>query len=758
MSRIPDNGRIGNLIALALTDAKPGESVWVDSEGCEYVAVPSGNAATNAISGPNDPEPISWQPKGPIVLLPDGSTAAASRIASHDAEVVDGTLQLSPLLTTRPGAVTLLSEATCALYASDLKPTGASDNLLTTAMNPANWSMSETTYTAAGVPDHQGGRNGVAIRETVINTAHLIAIDLGSGNVVPGSGALCLELFVRPVNRTEFSLYGYYAGATYSYTDALNLTTEPGDIGNSNSNTKNSVYSATKVAYAGNGWFKISPNITPEAGSNSLFYFKIYGGAWNYAGNTANGFDISGLRLYRPRQEAPIASIWTQATTAKKPTVYPFLAPTGGNALSFEHCSAGNYVTTTTAGMISWAAGGAVTLFRLGRLSSAKAFTTGDSPNVRAENTAATSYFEFGLRESSGTKYYVRQNISGGNDISALSSGNASHLPEVEAVVLNGTTAQFYRDGVADGTTQAFALQALTVARVHKGTYGGYHYHQIGDLIEVPRALSAVEVAAFSAELLARHGLAIEPWKLVVVFGQSNAILRSNSDDIPQLWGPKPRTNVPIDWGYEGALPPGTAVVQSDGFVAAAPDPDLTVNYPYRYTMSLFSIAHTIARQLQGKKVAIINHGLGGSGWDVWADGSALMTATLARIATARARIVGPSSVVALVSSLGEGNCGPGVTDTAVLGQVASAIGAFRTGLSSAALPHILLQLSNRQTALDPYRSIVNAGFTLRAAADPYTALVSQDGLATAGDGTHFTAAAMCETGYRVGRALEPYL
>ena len=80
MSRIPDNGRIGNLIALALTDAKPGESVWVDSEGCEYVAVPSGNAATNAISGPNDPEPTSWQPKGPIVLLPNGSTAAASRI------------------------------------------------------------------------------------------------------------------------------------------------------------------------------------------------------------------------------------------------------------------------------------------------------------------------------------------------------------------------------------------------------------------------------------------------------------------------------------------------------------------------------------------------------------------------------------------------------------------------------------------------------------------------------------------------------
>ena len=94
MAKLPEGGRIGNLAALALCDAQPGTRIWVDSEGCEYIAVPTGNAASNAVAGPVDPEPISWQPSGMIAVDGAGSSAAVSRVRGRTIDESSGTLDI----------------------------------------------------------------------------------------------------------------------------------------------------------------------------------------------------------------------------------------------------------------------------------------------------------------------------------------------------------------------------------------------------------------------------------------------------------------------------------------------------------------------------------------------------------------------------------------------------------------------------------------------------------------------------------------
>jgi hypothetical protein len=75
---IPVNNRIANLVALATLEAPAGTTVWVDSEGCKYEAVPTYQAATNAIAGPSDLDPISWQPSTSRTILLNGTSVNAS--------------------------------------------------------------------------------------------------------------------------------------------------------------------------------------------------------------------------------------------------------------------------------------------------------------------------------------------------------------------------------------------------------------------------------------------------------------------------------------------------------------------------------------------------------------------------------------------------------------------------------------------------------------------------------------------------------
>jgi hypothetical protein len=76
---IPLNNRIANLAALATVDAPAGTEVWVDSESCKYASVPAYQAASDAIAGPSDLEPTSWQPATRIIQQ-NGTSKGVSTI------------------------------------------------------------------------------------------------------------------------------------------------------------------------------------------------------------------------------------------------------------------------------------------------------------------------------------------------------------------------------------------------------------------------------------------------------------------------------------------------------------------------------------------------------------------------------------------------------------------------------------------------------------------------------------------------------
>ena len=85
----PEDRRARDLTVLATYDAKPGERIFVDSEGCAYVAVPASMlmpppSATPKAGGPVVPSawlPVIWPPV--MVSVREATVAPAPSVVTR---------------------------------------------------------------------------------------------------------------------------------------------------------------------------------------------------------------------------------------------------------------------------------------------------------------------------------------------------------------------------------------------------------------------------------------------------------------------------------------------------------------------------------------------------------------------------------------------------------------------------------------------------------------------------------------------------
>jgi hypothetical protein len=665
-----------------------------------------------------------------------------------------------------PDSAVNLNTCCTRLLGVDLEIDGKDDNLIDREqVLPVNWSLSRATY-STGHPDPWGGSSAVQVLEDTQTGVHGWSLFMAYTYDNWGrDGAYVIEYWLKPIGpRIRFRMQGLYYSSAYDIIldgtingAGTGLSVQGGTPGSS----QFSAHEDTALTLMSNGWCRCRMAIALGPNVNKQMAMQFANNAAiadainiSYAGIVTAGYYIAGLKLIRPRQKRQVAN-FKQETLALQPSVSRFLDRYGTTALAFERCNGGQYLENTQAADLTWADGRAFTLFHVGRLASNAAYTAGDTVVVQAQDSGGTSYYQYGYRASSGEKMFIRQVKSGGNDISSLSTTAAAHVPSVRAVVLNGTTAQHYADGLPDGSAAPFVLQSMTPARERVGNISGHRSHQLSDYLVVPRALNDAEVLAYSTQLAALHGMRLGPWKLLLFMGQSNGYLRGNASMLPKLVRGYVRVGVP----FSNATGVPAAGITA-GMIPTMRHPSSTeALYPLNMVEG-FGASYMVARELQDLKIAICQYAVSGVGWDWWdpSIGGLAYAPWIARAQAVKALIALPCEYACVVSLLGEGNCGPGIESVAMAAQIGRVIDGARADLSAPNMRHVISLLSDNQTALDPYRAIVNAGMVLRESQDPLTNTVNQDGIHFASDYTHYTDRGLVEAGYRLSRAVRTAL
>jgi hypothetical protein len=705
----------------------------------------------------------STQDRSISVTLEDGTVVAVSGIRANRGAIA-GVLDLDsgPLSLVQPDDLAVLGSPFSLLLGDHLKGDDASFESPGATFGLVDAASVGALDRVANYPDSTGALNATLLRPTSANSGHSLLVypDLVSGN-----GPHILEYFVKASGYNRIRLQAILIGGVWHlYQVGVNLDT--GELINDGStHITNSITGyPLVVSRCPNGWWRVAMTFLPQSGATNVYQIEVGnnsggGDSYSFAGNESSGVLIEGPYLRRIRQTNALPS-WNQTTDSKCPVIFPFLCPAKSPSILAEGCGSGTFEAKAISAT-DWGGTAPLTIHLLGRLLT-ETVPAADGCVVRLRDTAGTNYLEIGYRNVASAPYlYARQVVAGGNDISAVSTLRASHVPVCRSLVFGANTVQFYADGEFDGAAKAFVFQAFTPTVIEVGNVSGDWTHALSRHSITNASRNQSQVQADATALMAGIGLPLGPWEIIALFGQSNSMRRGGGTKLRQLIGPDFTIPVPCCFAHENLNPPGTQTIASNGFIPIGSfpihgasrliDDDSLATWGLEYMM-----ARLLHRADPRRKLVVVQYGMGGAGWTNWAPSVAgpMFAPWIARLQAKQTLIAVPSRVSYAVSSLGEGECGPGVTANIMETLVRSTISGLRTSLADSAIKSIILRMGNWQRALAPYTDVVNAGFEQYAATDPLCRTVDADNVLGFGDGIHSTHEAMVELGTRLGQSV----
>jgi hypothetical protein len=526
---MPVNNRIANLVALATLDAPPGTTVWVDSEGCKYEAVPTYQAATNAIAGPSDLDPISWQPVTIRAILPTGGAPASYLTRAAKTAVGSGVVSLTPGAVSVPLASDVTAGVTklqsSRVWASSLAVDKAACTFgkdFTVAELVALSPRSNLTITSS--TNSLGGACALllpAVGSGAANHSHLITpAGITSGQRVKVEGSWELSAVVAG-QCNELSLY-FTSAAGFGI-----VSLKPGVA------TGGRIMASQVAGITGcelRQWLTsdgICHFCLEFSYGSSDFYLipSLDNGTLSYA---ADG--TTGIRLWNFGVKEVAASTVTNLSTASTATITGATAPylesarwpedgwplggTGQPAFRTYELASRTHAFSAP-GYDATSISGTAKPFTLTHVSRPYQTPTADRVIWNFAGTASLLRVEL----TTADRFKLTRTTDAAATATATFTAVIGHNHAIYSIVFDGTRALLYRQGRLVETL-AFSIAGATTFT--SGTFGGAVPMRTAEYIVDATAYTATEALQVATALAARRAMRLDSIPLFVLAGQSN--------------------------------------------------------------------------------------------------------------------------------------------------------------------------------------------------------------------------------------------
>jgi hypothetical protein len=621
------------------------------------------------------------------------------------------------------------------LYLSSNIITAATETNLLAQPDPSSWSGANLTLTL-NEPDPWATTTAIKCTDNSTNGIHGVGLALGA-ECQTESGVYELEIWTKSGTESTIAIVLCFNAGLGQYMVSATLNAATGAI----SPLQTTGYVSGTGLKVGL-WYQWKIKFFMTSGSNGTFNFYNkssigYVGTGQYIWVTAPIVrKIAAGTSVSPNNLRPLS----QSTIRYQPNIETSMSPTPGKVLSALHCNNGTYLSGTSLDADFAANGNAFSIIWSGYLSSLTNLT--GSIVLLSANDAGSNKLEFGFTDSSGPKPYCTQVASG--TITTVGTFAVSNVFHCIALVCNGTTAQWYQDGVAIGSPVAFALGSFTPTSVKVGCVSGIWSVNTGDIVTFKSALSSTEVLHASQQLMEEKGLTCEPWEVILTGGQSNNVGQLSVQQLLTL-GLVSDTycGVPVFRRDENALPSGSNYTVSDGFKILANSPPITSQ------QGNLGPEYRLARELslRGRKVAIIKFSMNGAAIQTFVPGGGQNAAMLAHYQLGLSKLP-RYRIIAFLWAQGEADTGYPEQAAAFEGHLTELINDIRTNVPAPNVPIIIHKMSNNQTAMI-YRNELNVAIDAFVASDANAYATNTNDISINSDFTHFDTRGQWELGRR---------
>jgi hypothetical protein len=517
---IPINNRIASLVVLATLDAPPGTTVWVDSEGCKYEAVPTYQAATNAIAGPSDLDPISWQPVTIRAALPTGGVPASYLTRAAKTAVGSGVVSLTPGATSVPLAADVA--AGLALLKSSVL-WGSSVASTKTVVGKA--------FTQAELIASAKGNLGVVADPAVgADPTSVVLIPDTTGG--PPANHYVNVVATGMTTGKRFRVTGFWAPNDGVQSDSLVMWTNGSSAQVAMLGT--GALSAGSVGLASangmprhwkraDGIHQFCEEVTADANGTMLYFLPAVAGTISFVGNGTSGIRLWGLRVEEILATAVenLSDTGTCTMSSTTMALQDSICPEDGwsdgtDCFKFWGISSRTIAISATGyGAIS----GTAQPFTLVHV--AEPYQTPTSTgNIWA--FAGASSVALTLELTTADRLRVTRVNAAGTTVIAYFTTIVGHVPCIYEVVCDGTNALLYRQGVLVETL-AFSLAGTTTFT--SGVYGGQLPLKVAEFALFSSVLTAAQCLQVATCMGVARSVSLAPVPVLIGCSQSNGLL-----------------------------------------------------------------------------------------------------------------------------------------------------------------------------------------------------------------------------------------